>query len=714
MFVDSIILRNFRAYKGTNSTRFKKDGKNVFVIAGNNGFGKTTYLTSLVWCLYGKLMVDVDDKFRRDINDAQGYKNFAKANLNKVCAETVSNTDIPSEKKKYISKHGYGDENASLRENSQYYVEIHITDVYIPSIPCSELTIRRTYDYFLESENIEVLLDGHVNELAKEVGYDIFINDFVLSKDIAKFFLFDAEKIVNLAEVKSIEERRRLSTAYSEVLGIKKYEEIKKNLENLRIKFRRKSGSGVSQSKLEKLTSEIATIEQEIAENETSRSNTDEAIEKLRIEKESLQERLIREGNAISAEELAGLRLLLQELKNKDATLKGKLRDMLDIAPFAISGDLLNRVREQVDKELKAKNVIANTDLLVETMLSAKNSILGQANVLHLTTQQRVILDSLIEDAFSRSLCEYSPEKKNSDVKVLLDFSDSEANEFVALFDNIKYSFSVNFKQLVKDIRNNSSFMQKTQRKISAAEYDDGDAVIKEVRARKAQVDEQLTKLENESRRISELLGTLNRDLIVHKKRFSECMKLVKVDKMDEDKDSIAERLIKELTEFLSELKVKRKASLEEKVKNEIDILMHKTDFIAGVSMDIQDDIIEINLLDSKNEIINKEKLSKGEQQLYATAILKALVDESGISFPVFIDSPLQKFDSIHSKNIITKFYPAVSKQVVIFPLLGKELSETEYADLLPNVNSAYVIRNKGGISSFKRVAPEKIFEYVD
>ena len=99
---------------------------------------------------------------------------------------------------------------------------------------------------------------------------------------------------------------------------------------------------------------------------------------------------------------------------------------------------------------------------------------------------------------------------------------------------------------------------------------------------------------------------------------------------------------------------------------------------------------------------------------MYATAILKALVDESGISFPVFIDSPLQKFDSIHSKNIITKFYPAVSKQVVIFPLLGKELSETEYADLLPNVNSAYVISNKGGISSFKRVAPEKIFDYID
>lgn len=206
----------------------------------------------------------------------------------------------------------------------------------------------------------------------------------------------------------------------------------------------------------------------------------------------------------------------------------------------------------------------------------------------------------------------------------------------------------------------------------------------------------------------------MNRDLGIKKKQLSECIKLVKVDDMDKDKDIIAERLIGELNSFLTQLREKRKASLEGKIKSEIDILMHKTDFINGVSMDIQDNIIEINLLDKDSQIINKEKLSKGEQQLYATAILKALVDESGISFPVFIDSPLQKFDSIHSKNIISKFYPAVSKQVVIFPLLGKELSEAEYGDLLPNVNSAFVIQNKNGVSSFIKVDPNNIFSYIE
>ena len=290
-------------------------------------------------------------------------------------------------------------------------------------------------------------------------------------------------------------------------------------------------------------------------------------------------------------------------------------------------------------------------------------------------------------------------------------FNDSESNEFQALFDNIRYSFSTIFKQLVKDIKNNALFLAKTQRKIVEAEYDDGNADIKEIRMRKAEVDELLAQLDIQTRQLSEQIGTLNKDLKVLKKQLSEVAKHVRVDKTDKEKDLIAERLIGELTTFLFELRAKRKFSLEKKIMAGINVLMHKADFIHSVRIDLQDDIIEIELLDKAGEIISKEKLSKGEQQLYATAILNALVEESGIEFPVFIDSPLQKFDSIHSRNIITKFYPSVSKQVVIFPLLGKELSEDEYNALLPNVNRVYVIENEDGCSSFRKITPNKLFE---
>ena len=187
--------------------------------------------------------------------------------------------------------------------------------------------------------------------------------------------------------------------------------------------------------------------------------------------------------------------------------------------------------------------------------------------------------------------------------------------------------------------------------------------------------------------------------------------KHVRIDESDKVKDANVDRLFSEHTTLIFELRAKRRFSLERKILAGISVLMHKADFIHNVRIELKEDIIEIELIDKSGEIISKEKLSKGEQQLYATAILKALVEESGIDFPVFIDSPLQKFDSIHSRNIITKFYPSVSKQVVIFPLLGKELSEDEYNALLPNVNKVYIIENEEGCSSFRKVTPNKLFE---
>ncbi len=57
-----------------------------------------------------------------------------------------------------------------------------------------------------------------------------------------------------------------------------------------------------------------------------------------------------------------------------------------------------------------------------------------------------------------------------------------------------------------------------------------------------------------------------------------------------------------------------------------------------------------------------------GERQMYASALLKALVDESEIEFPVFIDSPMQKFDKDHAENVIKEFYPNVSNRLFLFP----------------------------------------------
>ena len=709
MFIDSITIHNYRSYQGTSKIFFPNGKKNVFLIAGNNGFGKTTFLTSLVWCLYGKLMADVDEKYRRDINDAQGYKSFAKQCMNNNLVKKLDAFGITPEEKKYIQKNGYVDLLAELADISSYSIEIQISDVFIPSIPCSTITIHREYDYVLEQETLEVLIDGKINELAKEVGYDIFINDFILSKDIAKFFFFDAEKIVSLAETKSAEEKRKLSSAYGEVLGIKKYEDIKRNLENLRVKFRKLSGVSVNVKELESVELDIQRLELALCDTENKRDSLDQQLLSIRTSKDEIQEKLIREGNAMSVEEISRQKSLLQALKEKDATLKGKLREMLDIAPFAISGSLLTKLKHQADIENEYKNSCSASEEINLALYKTKNQLLN-------TIKSELGFDnySYLKDMISKVFESNTVKASNTDnISVLLDFSYSENNELQALYDNIRLSYNNLFRQLVKDIKNNALFLAKTQKKISAAELDGTDVEIQRLREEREHIDKDIQKIEQDIRELSEKLGVFNKELSVKRKRLSELTKIVKVDNAYKEKDVIAERLIVELSELLLRLRNSRRESLASKIKSELDVLMHKSDFIHNVEVEIQDGIMEIKLIGVDGTEIGKEKLSKGEQQLYATAILKSLVVESGISFPVFIDSPLQKFDRVHANNIITKFYPSVSKQVVIFPLLGKELSEEEYHGLMPNVNSTFVIQNDGSHSYVQPVDSENLFEFA-
>jgi DNA sulfur modification protein DndD len=171
--------------------------------------------------------------------------------------------------------------------------------------------------------------------------------------------------------------------------------------------------------------------------------------------------------------------------------------------------------------------------------------------------------------------------------------------------------------------------------------------------------------------------------------------------------------LLLQLNDFIYQLKQKKKASLEQRIKKALNTLMHKGDFVKSVIVTIDGDLIDIDLFDTQNHKINKDSLSKGEQQLYATALLKALVSESNIQFPVFIDSPLQKFDRMHASNIITDFYPVISGQVVLFPLLEKELNEDEYGLLLPKVGKSFLIRQFAAYqSAFQEVEPAILFNY--
>lgn len=256
--------------------------------------------------------------------------------------------------------------------------------------------------------------------------------------------------------------------------------------------------------------------------------------------------------------------------------------------------------------------------------------------------------------------------------------------------------------------------MDSIYRKIRDAEKSAEDEYISGLRERKEGHDKRIISIESEIGILNQRIGELQNLIKTHKQRQEILRKKIDESSQYTEKEKRTKQLIQKLQTFIALFKEEKKKSLEEKMLNGLEILMHKKGFIKRVEVDINQtgDDIDINLINYNNKVIDRGSLSMGERQMYASALLSALVDESEIDFPVFIDSPMQKFDEEHAENIIKYFYPNVSKQVIIFPLINKELTANEYLKLKPNVNRTYLINNISTDSSvFLETTPDEFLD---
>lgn len=693
MLIESITLNNYRLYEGENVIQFRFDeAKNVHLICGENGFGKTTLLHSLLWCLFGRFIGDVPVS-GQETNSS--YAAMQKEILNQNAAKRIEEKTTP-EIVALIKKNGYTNGYEEIKKDSVYSVAICFAEVGIPSIPCQKIVVTRSYDSLLQKEDVEILIDGVKNELTDEIGPEVFINDFILNKDIAKLFFFDSEEIVSLADTGTIAERRKLSKAYEEVLGIRKYEELRSNLEGLRLRYRKKSKDIGLKDELEKLEAEREGVSNELTKLSDSLTEIETTLTNLREQDGQLQLQLSREGNSVKTEELQRVKAVIEKCKKDDIEMKSALKQFIDYAPFAISGQLFARAYELAKADHEA---IANNNTA-----TAQNSVLDA-----LSKEMKGLLDKMPVNKDSKKdahtqleaiIEKYRGRACDRDIQVTL--TDDEFAEVEAVYNSLTTTYRIEFEALAEAYRKNKITLERNVKRLSNIQSKESDEVIKGLRDNKNKIEAEI-KTNEEKQRLGHIrTGELQLTIESYDKKIKELSRKISVDDADEAKDKLASELITELDTFLLSLKKNKKSSLELRIKNTLNTLMHKEDFISHVEVELDSDTMDINLFSGDGNVINKNMLSKGEKQLYATSILKALVDESGIQFPVFIDSPLQKFDKSHSSKIISEFYPSISKQVILFPLLHKELTETEYKTLQPFVESATLIVNDTSRSYFE------------
>lgn len=690
MIIKLIELNNFRIYKGVNQIVLTPDGeKNIIIVSGNNGFGKTTFLMSLVWCLYGKNMEKVDDLYKKEIDEKGGYNKYIGNSLNTQAAQ---------------------------EGETRFSVSVTFTDVEIPNTTCTEITIIRSYDSATNTnDELKILIDGKDNDLFSDKNEEeMFIRDYILPIEIAKFFFFDAEKIVSFAQINTPEQRAELSKAYSQVLGIQKYDELKKELEKLQDDYRRESAQPKDKKEFNELLASIATDEDSIADIDSKITEFHEDLTLLKYELNELQEKLIREGDLMSLDKLKELKAQQEKCQSDVNESQEGLKDLYSYIPFGLAGNDISTLITQLKEEkayrqnkLQLEGVEEKTDDILNDLDRARNNFNG-----HIDVKIRSFYEDEIRKLILKHFYSDFDATKYKDFLTLHDFTDIQFDDFISLITKVKESKSL-FEELSNKYSKAKAELYSIERKIREAEKNAESDYIQNLRKKKDTKEREITNIHEEIARLN-IQKEQTKDSIKASKQKKEILsKKIDVSAKNKAVDDEATRLIHTIQKFLLRFKDEKKKALEKKLESKLISFLHKKELVHKVVVDIQGngEDVDINLYDSNDRKIDKGILSMGERQMFASALLGALVEETELEFPVFIDSPMQKFDINHSQNILTKFYPNVSKQVILFPLLMKELTEDEYKLIESYVNRAYLIENTKTGSHFKEVSPDVLFD---
>lgn len=162
MFINQIIINNFRQFKEEQSIKFScNPSQNVTLVMGENGSGKTTLEQAFLWVLYG------ETEFRD------------KKVINKKSIDMLANNDyIETEIRLYIEE-----------ENREY--EIKRTQRYI----------KKSYKIEQQQAVLQVQYKKENGETDYKRGREAqnLINS-ILPNELSKFFFFDGERIKNMSD----------------------------------------------------------------------------------------------------------------------------------------------------------------------------------------------------------------------------------------------------------------------------------------------------------------------------------------------------------------------------------------------------------------------------------------------------------------------------------------------------------------------------------
>ena len=153
------------------------------------------------------------------------------------------------------------------------------------------------------------------------------------------------------------------------------------------------------------------------------------------------------------------------------------------------------------------------------------------------------------------------------------------------------------------------------------------------------------------------------------------------------ERASLAAKVAKALAAYENRLLEHKLGQLEKEFVGRFNHLAHKKTLVTGVRIDRV--TFATTLVDGAGREVPKARLSAGEKQIYAISMLWALARTSGRPLPMIIDTPLGRLDSEHRDNLVQRYFPAASHQVILLST-DTEIDGQLLKDLGSSVSHSY------------------------
>lgn len=616
MYFTKVELHNFGIYKGTHEMTLtdKIGDRNITLIGGLNGRGKTTFHDAVLLALYGK--------------QALKYIQEKEKSYEKLLLD-------------HINKHATDDE-------TYVAVTLVLEDE-------TEIRIKRTWK--ARGKKID-----HHTTVEKNGSPDKYLGDNwsyyieeILPFGIARFFFFNNEKITQLADDSSFEQ---IKSSIKSAIGVST---IEKTIEHIDEVIRRKK-TALKSFETSELNQEYQEVEREISEIDQRLEDAQRELNKLELQCQKSAIQIEAKENEFwsSGGDLSRNRDSIKAEMNRISDVAEQIQqEILQLAsnaatPLALCKDLVVQSYNEEQEQLKG-DVKRHTDSVVNNSYQRVISRLNQINLPPemLELVKRIISDELvghISEAVHENRISMSPVSLMLYEKLISDFFPGISQRIIGL---VSSSDAQEAEYMSLDAHLGAA----DDKTLAMQLYEALKSIEKEKAVADADYQRKADSIESMRRQRDVLVGKrirLIKGMAEKENTNDDNMRIIKYAAMS----------IETLTEFKKRLQKEKVERLSNTATECFHTLVEKNSLAKNI--DINPETLDVTIVGVDGNELLKSQLSAGEQQMFAVAIVWALALSSGYKAPVIVDTPMARLDSSHRTNFVTKYLPAASSQVMV------------------------------------------------